>query len=335
MLTVEDPIRAISIGVVGVGKLGEVHIQSLLRHPLARVVAICDTNTERLRHIQEQYGIPAIYTDQRQMHEQESLDGVVIATPDEYHREPVLLAAEAGVDIFLEKPLATTLADADAILDATAKANVKLMLGFTLRWVGAYADIRDRATRGDFGQLTNVYARRSVPYYEARRLYGRCTVNDYLAVHDLDMILWTFGRDVESIYTTAGRFVLQRDLKTPDFYWNVVRFKSGATAVVHANWSQQDSYPNFLDAEFVVYGERGSAALTLTGSQLRITSGDSFVLPDTNLYGVYEAEIASFIECILLDKAPLVGGQEGLDTLKIILAAAESEATGVPVRLQL
>ena len=137
-------IRKMKIGIVGVGYIGEVHISSFQAHPLCELVAICDLDEKRLGEMQKKYGVPRIYTDQVEMQSKEDLDGIVVATPDEYHRKPVELAAAAKLPIMLEKPIATTLEDAEAIIKAVEDANVVMMLGFTLRWIPQYVEIHNQ-----------------------------------------------------------------------------------------------------------------------------------------------------------------------------------------------
>lgn len=324
-------LRKARVAVVGTGLIGQVHIRSYQQHPLCEVVALCDRDPKRLQEAAEQFRITAVYTDQREMHARESVDGVVIATPDHLHREPVEIAAAAGVHVMLEKPIATTLADAEAIIGAADQAGVKLMLGFTLRWIPHYAAVHDQVAAGALGPLTNAYARRTIKYSEAYRLGGRCSVNEYLAVHDIDAVLWLFGREVESVYATRGDFLVRRDLGTADYYWNVLKFRSGATAVVHVSWCESNQHRNLVEMELMVGGERGSSHLTLAGDQIRFATAAGFETPEVALSGVYPAEAAHFVDCILHDRQPLAGGRQGMDALKVMLAAEESIVRGAPV----
>lgn len=328
-----EELRKVRIGVVGVGYIGQVHVDAYVRHPLCDVIAICDVDPERLHDTQRRFHIERAYADQRLMHEREQLDGVVIATPDEHHLQPVQVAADAGVAIMLEKPIATTVADAEAIIDATDRARVTLMLGFILRWVPQYVAVHDRAASGALGTLTNAYARRSCRYSEARRLRGRCSVNQYLAVHDIDTLLWNLGRDVAVVYSTAGDFALSRELQTPDYYWNVIKFANGATGVVHASWAEPDAYRNYVESELLINGERGSAHLLLANQQLAFASDTTYETPSVT--PAFPLEAAHFVDCIRFHRRPLAGGQEGLDALRILEACEASVRSGGPVRVRL
>jgi len=334
-------MNSVKMAVIGVGVMGETHIRAVQRDARAELVAICDVSRARLEEMQRRYGVPNAYTDAREMFRAHKLDGVVIATSDQYHVEPVRVAAENGAHIMLEKPIATTIEDAETIIETASKAGVKLMLGFTLRFTPAYVAIHDRVVRGELGELTMAYAKRAVSRLEARRLGGRLTVNSYLSIHDVDTILWNFGTEVESIYSTRGDFILKDELNTPDYYWNVLKFRSGATAVAHSLWSLPTGLPYYAQFEFTVHGTRASAHLDVYGQWLSIADDVHTESPDF-LYGMgeptagaYRLEDEHFVECIIKDQQPIVGGIDGLNSLKVILAAEESIRTGLPVPLQL
>jgi predicted dehydrogenase len=330
------------IGVIGAGFIGEVHLRALAFNRRADVRAIAEVDAERGRDVQRRFNVPNVYTDVREMLEKEQLDGVVVATPDQLHREPVELAAQAGVHVLLEKPIATTVEDAEAIIDVTRKAGVKLMLAFVLRFTLPYQQLRAKIEAGEVGTPTMAYGKRAVSSPEAHRLAGRCTVNDYLSIHDTDTILWNMGTDVESVYAQRGSFVLkEQGLDTPDFYWTMLRFKSGATAVTHSHWAMPVAFPNAPESELLITGTKGAVHLRLAGQHLVFANDSGFEAPDVSYgfaapdAGSFRKEDEHFTDCIIEDREPLVGGIDGLNALKVILAADESIRTGQPVKVEL
>ncbi|RST60641.1 Gfo/Idh/MocA family oxidoreductase [Siminovitchia terrae] len=328
-------MKKVRIGIIGTGLIGEVHIQAFNKHPLCEVVAICDMNESRLREMQATYGIPEVYSNQLEMHEKCPLDGVVIATPDQYHREPVLIAARAGVDILLEKPIATTVEDAEAIIHAVNTANVKLMLGMTLRYIPEYAHIQQQFQKGELGLPINAYSRRAVRKSEGYRLNGRCSVNEYLGVHDIDFLLSIFGRDVDTVYSTSGNFEIFDKLGVADYYWNIIKWKSGATAALQVTWNEPEGNKNLLEMECYVNGTKGSAHVNLGGQQLNVATNTYCDYPELTLDNGYHIEADHFIKCILTDESPYAGGQAGVDALKIMIAAEKSSKEGLPVQVKL
>ncbi|RNB80219.1 gfo/Idh/MocA family oxidoreductase [Brevibacillus fluminis] len=328
-------MKKVRIGIVGTGLIGEVHIQAFQKHPLCEVVAICDMNESRAREIQATYGITEVYTSQAEMHQMCPLDGVVIATPDQFHRDPAVLAAAAGVPILLEKPIATIIEDAEAIIQAATTANVKLMLGMTLRYIPEYVHIQQQFQKGDLGLPINAYSRRAVRKSEGYRINGRCSVNEYLGVHDIDFLLSIFGREVDNVYSTSGKFEFFDKFGVADYYWNIIKWKNGATAALQVTWNEPEGNKNLLEMECYVNGTKGSAHVNLGGQQLNVATNTSCDYPELTLDNGYHIEADHFIKCILSDEQPYTGGQAGLDALKIMIALEQSSKEGLPVQVNL
>src|SRR5260221_12490600 len=121
----------IGFGVIGTGIVGGAwHAHVYSRAPRAKLVAVCDLNEQRANEIGKKYGAEKVYSDYRKLLENPEIKAVSIATPDFAHREIAVAAAEAGKHILVEKPLATTVEDAEAIVKAAKKAGVKLMVDF-------------------------------------------------------------------------------------------------------------------------------------------------------------------------------------------------------------
>jgi UDP-N-acetylglucosamine 3-dehydrogenase len=324
------------IGIIGVGYIGEVHIGGVSASGKGEVVAIADVNEELLKSRQETYGIPSTYTDYNKMLETEKLDGVIIGTPDELHRGPVEAVAAAGLPMLLEKPIATTLEDAEAIVKAVEVAKVPCLMGFSLRFVSNYVALKQRFDSGDLGVPTTAYTKRSCTVDEARRLYGRCSVNEYLAVHDMDYLMWIFGKDVESIYTVKSDFRVYEEFETADHYWNLMQWKNGATASVFVTWGMPQGYPMYVEMEALMIGSKGSAHLNLGGQQTRIATDASFEIPELPLFTyTYREECGHFADVALGKTEAISDVYDGLNTYKLIAAADKSVETGQAVKVSL
>jgi predicted dehydrogenase len=327
------------IAVVGVGSIGEVHLQSLLKTPGCEVVAICDSSEDRLEDIQRRYGIAHAYARSEEMYATQPIDGVVIATNDEEHRGPTEIACSAGVSILLEKPIATTLSDAVAIVEAVREAKVPVVMGFTLRWIPHYAAIQQRVADGEFGQLVNAFARRAFRKMEPRRIQGRCNVNQYLASHDIDYLLSLFGTDLTSVYAVAGNLVLREELGVSDYYYNLLTWRSGARAVVHSSWIEPDGYPNHLEMELILNGSDATAHLLLGGQEMTVANDKASEKPGISyplaVTIAYPLEALHFVDVVAGRAQPLATVENGLDALLVILAVEESVARAQPVGVDL
>jgi predicted dehydrogenase len=327
----------VRVGVIGVGYMGEVHVIGQLGSNRAEVVAISDLNLERLQTLQATYGIPRVYTDYREMLAQEDLDGVVVATPDELHRAPVEAVAAAGKHLLLEKPIATNMADAEAIVRVVEQAGIRAVMGFSLRYAPDYIAVQQRFASGELGVPTTAFMKRACRIEEARRLYGRCSVNDYLAVHDIDYLLWVIGKDVESIYTVKSDFRVQEEFGTADSYWNTIKWRNGAIASVLVTWGMPAGHPMDVDHEALLIGTKGSAQITLSpgGQMVHMATDERFFLPE--VFGIpgHLREAAHFADVIHGEAQPIATLHDGLDAYKMIAAGDESIRTGRPVAVSL
>jgi predicted dehydrogenase len=324
------------IGIIGVGFIGEAHIQGCQRSKQADVVAIADVNEELLRERQGTYQIPKSYSDYHKMLESEKLDGVIIATPDEWHRAPVEAVAAAGLPMLLEKPIATTSEDAAAIVGAVEKANVQVVMGFSLFFISNYVALKHRFDSGDLGVPRVATTRRACTVDEALRLKGRCTVNDYLAVHDFAYLLWLFGTDVESIYTTKVDSRVYEELETPDHYLNLLKWKDGAAASVFVTWGMPKGYPGYVQQEAWVLGSKGAGHVNLSGQQTQFSVDGRVEEPESPVWMyTFAAECGHFAEVALGRAQSICPLEFGLNAYKLIAAANESLSTEQAAKIAL
>jgi predicted dehydrogenase len=322
------------IGIIGVGFIGEVHLQAFKNVPGCQITAIADVSINRLAEMKGQFDIPSVYTDYGEMLHKEELDGVVIATPDQYHRKPVKAAAAAGLPILLEKPIATTPEDARAIMEVVEKTGVKAVMGFCLRWWEPYIRLKQAFDSDELGAPHTVYARRSLNISEARRFNGRCSVNQYIACHDLDYLLWVLGPDVESVYTVRSESRAFQETGEADAYWNLIRWKNGANASVLINWAVPDAGP-LVEDECLIYGACGMGE-KLSTNQVRIISNSDVKLLDPSPDADDMRDQArGFLQVIRDEAPPRATLLDGLRAQKLIWAAEESSRTRRPVEVDL
>ena len=345
-----DKVR---FGVIGAGMMGALHARIGSELPWAQLVAAADVDLTRAQKVAGPYGAQA-YADYREMLEREKMDAVVIATPEKMHLDPVMAAAESGCHIFLEKPLASSLADADAIISVCEAQKVQLMVGYILRFDPCYAKIKEAVADGSLGKVLTLYARRNAPIGEARRLGGRTTVINYIQVHDTDQILWyQEGRQVTKVTAKAARGRVWDEYQVPDFCWTIAEFDDGSLAVVETGWGMPEKWADwkgpkgwggFGDVVMHVIGTQGVTDLNFTPMNLYgTTNADGWMLPETRHWPVVNGRIGGaallqlehFFDCVLNGKQPLIDGREARRSLEVALAADLSIVEGREVRLPL
>jgi predicted dehydrogenase len=286
------------------------------------------------------------------MLKKEDPDIVIIATPEPFHLEPVRAAAENGAQIFLEKPMATTLEDADEMIRICNEGNISLMIGYILRFEISYAMIQSAVVEGSIGRLLSIYSRRMATITEARRLSGRVSPLTYIGVHDIDQFLWYHPVPVKSVYAKATKGRVWEELGTFDSAWLMIEFEDGALGVHEvgwtlpeewAKWKTPTTWNGFGDVRMNVTGTEGNLFLDFTPMNLYGVNREGWKMPDTRhwptlhgkMIGAAKLEIEHFFDCVLNDKKPLVTGADGLRSLEVMLAAEKSIAEGEKINLPL
>ncbi|MCC6314181.1 MAG: Gfo/Idh/MocA family oxidoreductase [Thermomicrobiales bacterium] len=343
-----EPVR---VGVVGAGFMGSLHARAIAESGFGTLVAVADPDLPRATDVAGRYGARA-RASVDEMLRQDNLQAVVVATPEPLHRDAVVAAAEAGCAVLVEKPIAASLEDADAMIAACEKAGVILMVGYILRFEPAYARMQQAVASGSIGRFLTGYARRNADIGEGRRLGGRTTVINYLAVHDLDQILWYHPAAVARVSAKAVRGKIHDELGVADFTWITAEFDDGALAVVEsgwaltegwANWTKPAAWGGFGDAEMNVIGTEGLVSLDLTPMNVYGVDAEGWKLPDTRhwpeingrLVGGIRNESDHFLICVQTGQQPIVDGRQARRSLEIGIAADRSIEEGRPVDLPL
>lgn len=344
-------MRDITFAVIGAGFMGKVLARVGHELPYARCAAAADVNLANAQSLLDAYGGKA-YIDYQEMLDKERVDAVIVATPEYLHCQPVLAACQHGAHVLVEKPFATTLADADAMIQGSQNAGVKLMVGHILRFEINYAMIQSAVQEGTIGRFLSAYARRVTPIGEAHRLGGRVSPITYIAVHDIDQMLWYHPAAVKSVYARALRGRVWEKYETYDCAWLTIEFDDGALGIHEvgwclpeewAGWSKPSSWGGFGDVCMNVTGTDGVLKLNFTPMNLYACDHEGWKLPDTRhwpamndkLVGAAKLEMEHFFECILENKEPLVSGEDGRRSIEVMIAAelsiAEDRMVGLPL----
>jgi predicted dehydrogenase len=313
-------MKTLNIGVIGLGAIGQKHCQVLSEIRQANIVALADINEDVLEKTAKTCQAEP-YKDYKKMIQHPGLDAVVVATPDDLHREPCVLAAEAGKHVLVEKPIATTEEDAQAIIDAADQANVKLMVGFTLRFIPHYVKAKAAVEDEKLGQMISIFARRLNVITQAERINGRCGVLHFLGIHDFDAMRWIVGSEPVSIYTEASTSV-ERKFPQEDETFSIIKFANGVVGCAHIGWNLPANHPAGRDFKLDISGSQGSLNMDLASQGLQIFTAQGHQFPST-APGLIEEDRA-FVNCVLDDTPVPVTGKDGLVALKMVMAALES-----------
>lgn len=321
------------IGVIGLGVMGWRHAQVCHELRGVELAGVADIRAEVVDRAHTEFGASG-YTDYRELLEKERMDAVVVATSDQFHREPCETAAAHGAHIFLEKPIALTMEDGQAIIAAARRAGVKLMVGHTLRYDPRYIAVQQQAAAGKFGDIIHLYARRNATVRSGRRLEGRTDAVMFQGVHDIDALHWITGARITRVSAESVSRVLS-DLHIPDATVATLRFSNGAVALLEQSWALPIGVPALLDAQLEVVGSKGAAYVDFHQPSLSLFTDGIWSQPDVILAlpGAHylKDEYEQFMAFVQGKAEPKVSGEEALAALRVALAIVESAKTGTPV----
>lgn len=337
-----------NFAVVGVGTWGQMHAKVYASTPCARLAAICDANETRAREIAEPLGVHKIYTDYNQLFADPEIDAVSIVLPDFMHRDAVIAAAKAGKHVLVEKPLATTEADAQKMIAAANAAGVHLFVDFHNRWNPLFQHVKTALDSGELGALQMAYYRLNDTIFVPTQMLkwaARSSVAWFLASHNLDTLLWLMdsrngGDQIEKLYcVTRSRVLKERGIDTPDFFQTTLEWKSGLITQMENCWILPESGPSIVDLKCELVGSKG--AMYIDSSHHRAVEKqtdkarylDAFV--GTEVFGKPTGfgteSIRHFADSISAGEKPIVDGKDGLAVTRLILRMQESAEKGLPV----
>jgi UDP-N-acetylglucosamine 3-dehydrogenase len=317
------------VGLIGSGFIAQTHLDRYVEMDDARVTAVASPNTAT-EFVRENNLDAEAFADATALMDSD-VDAVDVCTPTPTHRSLVVAAAEAGLDVFCEKPLTLDLSDAYAIADAADEAGVTLMIGHVLRFFPAYRAIQQAIADGQVGTPGTVRARRFSPFPDWADWYGDITksggVFQDLAIHEFDFWRWAIG-DVERVFARERREDgLHRGQAT-------LTFENGTIGYVEAGWDRTPD--EGLTSEFEVAGNDGLVEYDAeAGTPLKITatSDDDPLDPPVERDG-FRRELDAFVSAARAGTDPPVTVEDAIEALRLSLAARRSADRGEPVAVE-
>ena len=327
------------IGIIGLGWFGEIHAETIAGIPNLELTALCTRTEGRLAALGSKFGVKKLYRDYHDMLADPEIDAVSICTMWDQHTEPAIAALKAGKHVFLEKPIASTVADARKIVEASKGAKGILFIGHIVRFNPRYRMAKQAIDAGRIGKVVALSSRRNIPAAWTPTILEKIgpIVGD--AIHDTDIMLWFTGSKITSAYAQT---VDVRGLKYPDIGQTMFRFASGATATLETVWCMPDKTPFDIDERMSIIGTEGIIHVQDTFPNLGIVGTDKLHSPDTTYWPMFEGvrggalrdEFTYFTGCALRGEVPTIGRpDDAVAALEATLAAEESARTGEVVKI--
>ncbi|WP_056933377.1 Gfo/Idh/MocA family protein [Thermococcus barophilus] len=304
------------VALIGAGSMGQLHLK-VMKMANVEIAGVCDIKPEILKKVRAEYRVP-VYTNYKEMLENESPDGVIIATPPHLHREQALYALRNGFHVLLEKPMGANLYDARAIY-RKAKGTNKLMVAFSLRFHGLFIKVKEYLDKelGDILFQWHVALGRT-PRNEWIKDKGKSggMINEN-AVHVIYYFLWYAG-DIKKVY---GRcWTLEEDATIEDNAVATFVHKNGAVSTLMQTWTAQHRW-----RKWGLQATNGTVTVDgYLGGDYRISKREMQILEEGNfsepVEEMYLRQLKHFIECIENGTKPVVNEADGLKVHKAVSA---------------
>lgn len=359
-------MKKLRTGIIGCGKVGSFHAQAYAQLPGSQFTAVCDANRDRAEAFAAQWGVRA-YTDVEQMCREAQLDVVSVCTPHPLHANPAAAAADCGCHVLVEKPLAATLADCDAIIEAGERSHVTIGTMVQRRFYRPCMRIRQAIDDGKLGKpvlgMVTMLGWRDEDYYRSDPWRGSwegegggVLVNQ--APHQLDLLLWYMG-EVDEVYG-VWKNLNHPYIEVEDTAAAVVKFKNGGVGSIVVSNSQNPA----LYGKVHLFGDNGAAAGVQTdGGAMFIAGMSSITEPPVNdlwtvpgeeqllprwqeedraffnsvdsMHHYHAQQIQDFLDAVAQGRRPLVDAAEGRRTVELFTAIYRSTRDNAVVKLPL
>jgi predicted dehydrogenase len=335
----------IRLCLVGGGRAGKIHAQSVTRNlPNGKFTTLVEPELETRINVARQFNIENTFTTLEGALEKGNFDAVVITTPTITHCDLAVMAANEGKHIFLEKPMALTIGECNAISNVIQQKNVILQIGFMRRFDPEFITAAQRIQMGEIGKPMMIKSLTHGPGLPPPWARDLTTSNGMLAEvnsHDWDTVRWLMGSNYQRVYTEIANFKgLANKIDTLDFYDNAlvtILFQNGGLGSISGICPCGYGY----DARVEIVGEKGIIQIgELKGQAVVIcTDRDQGLItpiyrtwPERFAWG-YINEMEHFIESVRIGIPPKVGAEEGRWAVAGVLAATRSFQENRPVLL--
>jgi predicted dehydrogenase len=334
------------IGVVGLGIMGDQYTRIYQRYPLTDVVAVASRTPAKTSEFAAKHNIRHACATWEDLLEREDVDAVCIATPDDAHFAPAKRSLELGKHVLIEKPMTTNLQEADALVTLARASTAKVQVAFNHRWLAPYHQGKLAIQSGAIGQPISGYARKNDTIFVPTEYIpwaGQTTPAWFLSCHDIDLVRWMFNSEpVEARAWGVKRVLIARGIDTWDTIQAQVRFASGAIAVFESAWIYPNTFPTMVDSFVAITGEAGHLHFDRKRESIEMSTSQAFTYPKCflsnevfgTLRGAFPACLEDFARCVLEDRPPACGVEDGRQVTAVLTAIHESLESGKSIAIQ-
>lgn len=323
---------------IGIMSFAHMHAYSyaegIAKLPHVELVGIFDDNKARGKEAAEKYGTS--YYDSQEDFLATDIEAVIVCSENSRHKEMVLKAAAAKKHVLCEKPIATNVADAKAMIQACEDNGVIFQTAYPVRFSSPIAELKKMVDAGEFGEIiafrTTNRGINPGGWFIEEEWSGGGAVFDH-TVHMVDIMRWYLGEEITKVNAYIDSYF--HDIDIDDAGLLTFEFENGVIASHDASWSRFAQYPTWGDATIEIIGTKQTVHVDAFGEKLRV-----FGEGDKSLeYVVFGTDmdfslIRDFVDCVITGRKPSITGYDGLKSLEVALAAYESHKTKAAVHLE-
>ena len=340
-------IKQINVGIIGTGWCVGIRANACNNNPLVDKLYIAETNKKRLVELKSSLDLEDSTENWQELVSNEDIDTIIIsATPETTHYPMALASLKAGKNVFLEKPISTTLEEAEELINESIKNNLKFTIGYSQRFNAKYAYVKKSLQEKLIGEPVTCLVSRHITRELGEKISGRTALSPAAmeSTHDLDFLLWCLQpRKPVKVYSQTAGKLFSKKSNTPDHQWIIVTLDDGMTITVGGGWILPLGYPNYSHTWIEVIGTDGSLFIDDSHKDVHLnTVRDGIRYPMSSMpgepvehthAGPMHEETMHFINAVATNKPVLVKPEEAKTVMELYIAADLSAERGEPITL--
>ncbi len=337
--------KKVNVGIIGTGWCGGIRAEACAASPYVSELHIAEIKEERLKEVAQKTKPATATTDYRTLLENKNINSIIIsATPETTHYPMAKESLLAGKHVFLEKPIALELSEADELISLARSKSLLFTIGYSQRFNPKFAYVKRSIDDGTIGQPVSALVSRHITRNLGNKIGGRIKLSPAAmeATHDIDFVLWCFApRKPIRVYAQMVNKIMKPTHNVPDCAWIVVTLDDGSVFTIGAGWVLPPAYPNFSSTWIEMVGTEGAIMVDDTHRDVCLNTmkrGIEFpisTMPGEKVAHVYagpmEAETIHFLECVATGRQPLVTAEHARMVMQVYQAADLSAEEGRPV----
>ncbi|MCQ2737558.1 MAG: Gfo/Idh/MocA family oxidoreductase [archaeon] len=315
-------MKNVNVGVIGVGAMGYNHARVYSKLENANLVAVADVVESTVNKVAKKYNTKG-YCEIEELLKDPEIEAVSVCVPTTFHHDVVMQAIDHGKHVLVEKPIAFTAEEAEEMIQAAKEKGVKLATGHVERFNPAVQKAKELIDNDVIGDLVTISAKRVGPFPPRIKDVG---VAIDLAIHDLDVMNFLIDKKVEQVYATMSSILEKCEFE--DHAEIMVNFEEDITGLLEVNWLTP-----YKRRQIEITGTAGIISVDYITQSIDVNgkfAQDVSIKHEEPLI----KELSSFLNAVVEDTEPEITGEDGLNALKMVLAANKSSKEHIPISLE-